>query len=158
MSRPDSQFKRIILQMQRDILKITTANGYETEFVEQAVHLLPKEWKSLRIFPHCFITYTGNTVTSLYNSQGSKVVKRVTLIFFLRDSKVKPTILQLADLETDLNWLWKTNNPTLIEDATGEPLVTKIKMISDTAFKVAGEPYEVWTADIEVSYHQRWDI
>jgi hypothetical protein len=158
MARPASHFKRIIEQVQKDILKITTVNGYVTEFPADSVHLLPKEWKSLRIFPHCFITYNGNTVTELQNSQGSKVTKRLILIFFLKDSRVKPTILQLADLETDLNWLWKTNNPTLKEDLTGTELVTKIKMTSDSAFKVAGEPFEVWTTDIEVTYHQRWDI
>lgn len=158
MARPDSHFKRIILQIQNDILKITTANGYVTEFREQSVHLLPKEWKSLRIFPHCFITYNGNTITGLYNSQGSKVTKRIILVFFLKDSRVKETILQLADLETDLNWLWKTNNPRLKEDVTNTELVTKIKMVSDSAFKVAGEPFEVWTAEMEVTYHQKWNI
>jgi len=158
MARPESQFKRILLQMQRDILKVTTANGYVSEFVVQGVHLLPKEWKSLRVFPHCFIVYMGNTTTGLYNSQGSKVTKPIRLIFFLRDSKVKPTVLQIADLETDLNWLWRTNNPTLKEDSTNDELVSKIKMVSDSAMKIAGEPYEVWTADFEVTYHQRWDV
>jgi len=158
MARPESQFKRILKQIQADVLKVTVANGYVTEFQEKSVHILPKQWKAMRVFPHCYITYNGHTTRELYNSQGSKVTKKITMIFFLRDDKNNPTIYKIADLETDLSWLWMTNNPRLKEDATGDSLVSKIKLVTDTAIKITGEPYEVWTLDLEVTYHQRWDI
>lgn len=158
MPRPQSRFLRILNQIEADIKKITIANGYVTDFGPDSVSMLPTKELSYNIFPACFITYKGKTKTELQNSRGSKKTKIVRLIFFLRDSLDKETIRQIADLETDIDWLWRENNPTLIEDSTGEELVTKIKMVNDETYKVSGVGNEVWMADMEITFHEKWNF
>jgi hypothetical protein len=158
MTRAASKFLRILNQIEKDLKTITVANGYVTELIPDAISLLPCQMPAITIFPMCFITYKGKTVTELQNSRGVKKTKQIRLIFFLRDSSTKPTIKQIADLETDLDVLWRKNNPTLKEvtETTQEELVTKIKMIDDAAYKVSGMSYEVWIADFEVTFHENW--
>lgn len=156
MTRPVSQFKRIVEQLVLEVQSITTANGYVTNFKPNSVEVLPYKWKTLANYPFCFVTFTGGTKTKRYNGRGTRKSKIVRLVFFLRDSKVKNTIFQIADLETDLEYLFYQVNPYLKETATDKKLVTMVRILTDNASKIQGKPQEVYTVDLEVVYHECW--
>ncbi len=155
MARPTSRLLEIIEQLVLSIKDITTANGFVTNFNEQAVHIKPDRWASFNVFPYCYVTYEGGGINEMQTSHVKKT-KIIELLFFLSNSTNKETIKQIADLETDLEYMFYTYNPRLKQDTTNKRLVSKIKILTDSVYKVANDRTTLYTVKLEVTYDTSW--
>lgn len=155
MARPagDSMLKKIMAQLEVELKKIKTANDYVSNIVDDGVFRQVNAWKHFSVFPCVVITYAGGENDAMMN-RSQKKTKTINLIFKLRDDGSSPLSDQIAELEYDLEYLLM-QNPTLTT-ASGEKLVTYIRMMSDVSDQGAYDPYASWTVILEVRYYAKY--
>lgn len=148
-----SRLEAIRAQLIVELKKIKTANGYLSNIDDLAVSSRPNEWRnySFDLLPGVLLLLDSGS-REIQKPRGSRTKRYMKLLFRL-DCREVEGFVQIARLESDLQYLLLQNIP--LNNGTND-LVVQIKMLDDRTTQGVFDPIEIWTVTVEVIYHANY--
>jgi len=153
MASPDSHIEKVFDQLQTELEKITTSNGYHTDV--QKVYRKVNEWQSFNKFPSILLLFNKYDEEQ-YPGRYTRCALDIQLMVKFREAGSNPSQdVQVARFLTDLKYLLYNQNPTL-EDSSGNKLVNKIEILEVNSDKGSFAPLHFLAINLQVVFHTGW--
>lgn len=151
MTRPASKLRKILDQLEVELKKIKTDNGYFTQLLDNSIMRRPHVWATFNAFP-CLYFYFSGSSQEKYPGKSIRKTDTIKIVVKFRETADNDIPIQVSEFLTDFEYLL-SQNPHLT-DEHGEDLVVLASIQRVDSDKGNLSPLNIVAIDLNVVYHE----